>query len=277
MDSTRFSALLVAGALACSSGQRGHSEGEEYAGEEYAAIPDMIAPDGSGCDIEPVELGVCTWAAAADRVVWGEVTDVNLTSYPAVMIIDGDDPPWITVESCRYGIIPAMQLKLRVEQDLFGTGEEEIIVHFGARHVQQFSPHPTFDSSGHIRWGIHDTIEEPRKGIAVGARLGIAARFMADEGIWSAMGEPLFALTEARTLTAQTPEQCVIYPSVLYGGTFSDLEAGLSSCSAADLSAPATLERKRRVGLRWGPEWFPALAYAPECIDGSLSPFAGGE
>jgi hypothetical protein len=270
MNTNRLLVLLAGGVLACSSGKQSPSEGAAYPPEVYDALPDAVAAPATTCFRKPEEMGFCVWAGAADRIIWGKVTEVSLTSYPAVMPTGKEEPAWGMIESGCEHIVPALQLRIRVEKNLFGSGEEELTVHFGAEQVGRFSPNPDFDSTGRIRWGTGESGAEPRKGIAVGTQLGLAVRYLPNVGLWSATGEPLFALTEAGTLTAQKVDECVIFPSVLYGGTFSALESAIAACSPDDLSAPATLERKRLVALGWGEDAYPAQSYAPICADGLL-------
>lgn len=156
-------------------------------GDEQCLLPYNVDPD---CEPAPAP-SPCDWAVRADAVVFGEVTAVQLVEQPATVAVGSHTG---LVNSCTGAVNFAVDIKLRIEQTLWGTIDaESLSIRIAHRKLDQWQVYPRRATDGSIDWlGSTSYLSCVPM---VGQKLGMPLYHLDQMNVWTPMGSVFFTVT----------------------------------------------------------------------------------
>lgn len=220
-------------------------------------VPNALV--GSECT-NKAPLETCTWAGAADAVVVARVRDVRLVDTPVAG--PAKDAAWKWYRTCST-TSPALEIDVDVERDFRAKLSGRVTVHMGKRQVDMLAPSPNRGPDGSLQW-----LTSPRdpKPLAAGQKVLMALHYVAEQAVWSLMGELVSGIDGDGTVHVPRAGCSNRTPTELDEKSMAFVSSRIGSCLESPPSAAAQAWRAQRQRI-WGSAAHPARYLAAECIE----------
>lgn len=152
-------------------------------------------------DSPPPRPDLCGWVDAADVIVWGELVDLRLNLLPAARATH--NPPdyfeWMDsgcADSTSWD--PSIEFTIKVDFAIKGEPPTTIVALGPPFRASSLRPQPVLSEDGSILWQGEPEVGEP---FVLGQKIGIAAYYIPEYGVYSVLFEPFFGQDEWGNIT----------------------------------------------------------------------------
>jgi|SRR5690554_660170 len=215
----------------------------------WAVIPTLSVT--SNCASVATSPDVCTWANSVDAIAIVEIKKLEMAASPTV-VADGSEH---LIEQCDGIVNHYLKMNVSIRQMLKGNLPGDFTIRVGASQLDLWSPIPVKPLDEPMQWlGESENSGDILK---VGQKVGVSLHYVADDDIWTLMGELMFSIqndasdNEVVYFQNSISNDCYHQPPRnLQGADLENLEQALSTCSPEPSSEANA--RRQRVLAGWG-------------------------